>query len=398
MQKQYEAILGEKSRTYYLTKFEQFDQQGPGFKASWNWPAFLFGGLWALYRKMYGWFFAFLGITFLSSIFEKTVSQGLSTIIFIVPWIVFAIYANSLYLRNIKNKIAVARLKVNDESKLLEYLKKKGGVHRWVIWVFVLIPPIGIVIAVFISNFASYYGSDQSEPSSTILTEESVACELPINSQVGGTRIIKLTEDECIKKEGKIVRYISPLPQGISGDDYISCILSDSSTSVLMKAATCLDSGGEIVNRSSKDNSSQEAYDEKEKIYSEVYEQIIPEDWPINIPVYVTYSSQKNIKSSSKIRLTDRDQRLFIKNLKKYNLFWEVIERENGLSPEDQGFHLYIDFNQQEGNYSPWVLSMTDTSDELNIAWDTSAYDLLGLTNSLFHYMKEAAEALSYEP
>jgi hypothetical protein len=63
----YEAILGEKSRIYYLKKFERFDQQGLGLKASWNWPAFFFGGSWALYRKMYGWFFAFWGITFFST-------------------------------------------------------------------------------------------------------------------------------------------------------------------------------------------------------------------------------------------------------------------------------------------------------------------------------------------
>jgi len=45
MQNLYEVILGEKNRIYYLTKFESFDQQDPGLKASWNWPALLFGGL-----------------------------------------------------------------------------------------------------------------------------------------------------------------------------------------------------------------------------------------------------------------------------------------------------------------------------------------------------------------
>jgi hypothetical protein len=154
MQNQYEAILGEKNRIYYLTKFEQFDQQSPGLKVSWNWPAFLCGGVWALYRRMYGWFFAFLGIAFLSNIFEKAGSPGLSAIVFIAPWIAFTIYANSLYHGNIKKKIAIAQLTIKDESKLLEYLRYKGGVHTWVIWVFGLVPLIPILAAILILIFA----------------------------------------------------------------------------------------------------------------------------------------------------------------------------------------------------------------------------------------------------
>jgi len=160
MQNLYEAILGEKNRIYYLTKFESFDQQGPGLKASWNWPALLAGGVWALYRKMYGWFFAFWGVAFLSNIFEKAGSPGLSAIIFLVPWIAFPIYADSLYHNSIKKKIAVAQLSVKEEPKLLEYIRYKGGVHTWVIWVFGGLPVIGFLAgflaAILIPMFARH--------------------------------------------------------------------------------------------------------------------------------------------------------------------------------------------------------------------------------------------------
>ncbi len=156
MQNLYEAILGEKNRIYYLTKFEVFDQQGPGLKTSWNWPALLAGGVWALYRKMYGWFFAFWGVSFLSNIFEKACSPGLSAIIFLVPWIAFPIYADSLYHNSIKKKIAIAQLSVKEEPKLLEYLRYKGGVHTWVIWVFGGLPVIGILAAILIPMFARH--------------------------------------------------------------------------------------------------------------------------------------------------------------------------------------------------------------------------------------------------
>jgi len=152
----YAAIIGEENRIYYLTKFEQFDQQGTGLKASWNWPAFLCTGVWMLYRKMYGWFFAFWGLIILSSTFEKAGAPGLGAIIFIGTWIAFTIYANSLYHNSVKKKIAVGQLSVKEEPKLLEFLRHKGGVHTWVIWVFGLLLVIGILAAVLIPMFARH--------------------------------------------------------------------------------------------------------------------------------------------------------------------------------------------------------------------------------------------------
>lgn len=55
----YKAYLGEKNQAYYLEKFEQFDNQTGGLHISWNWPAFFTANLWALYRKMYGWWRAY---------------------------------------------------------------------------------------------------------------------------------------------------------------------------------------------------------------------------------------------------------------------------------------------------------------------------------------------------
>jgi hypothetical protein len=156
MQHLYEAVLDKKNRIYYLTKFEQFDREGPGLKASWNWPAFLCWGFWALYRKMYGWFFAFWGIVFLRVIFEKAGFPGLGAVVFFALGfldILFAVYANSLYHKSIKKRIAVAQLSIQDETKLLEYLRYKGGVHTWVIWVFGLLF-IAILAAVLIPMFA----------------------------------------------------------------------------------------------------------------------------------------------------------------------------------------------------------------------------------------------------
>lgn len=147
MRELYEATLGEKNQVYYLEKFEYFDQQPPGLKASWNWPAFLAGGVWALYRKMYRWYFAFWGIDILSIIFAKAVSPNIGMLVLCVFWIAFTAYANSLYHGNVKTKITDAQLTIKDE-KLLEYLRRKGGVHTWVVWVFGWIPLILLTLIV----------------------------------------------------------------------------------------------------------------------------------------------------------------------------------------------------------------------------------------------------------
>ena len=154
MRQLYEAILGEKNRIYYQTKFDQFDKKGGGIIASWNWPALLLTGIWALYRKMYGWFFLFWGLATISNILEKSGASGLSAIILGVPAILFAIFSNSLYHKKVIKKIAKAKNDIDDESKLLEYLKYKGGVNTWVIWVFGAIPVIGILAAILIPMFA----------------------------------------------------------------------------------------------------------------------------------------------------------------------------------------------------------------------------------------------------
>lgn len=150
MQNLYEAILGDKNRIYYLTTFESFDSRGRGLWASWNWPAFFVSGTWALYRKMYGWCFADLIVHILATILDKTGSPALSFIVYLVSSSAFAILANSLYHNNIRTKIAEAQFTVNEESKLLEYLRYKGGVHTWVIWVSVGLPVI-VILAVAVS-------------------------------------------------------------------------------------------------------------------------------------------------------------------------------------------------------------------------------------------------------
>ncbi len=148
----YEATLGEKNRTYYLIKFKQFDQQGLSLlKASWNWPAFFFNFIWALYRKMYVWFFVFLNLGYLINfLFEISDSTILNALISFIPSILSGIFGNSLYHNNVRKKIAVAQRNIKDKTRLLNFLKHKGGVNEWVIGVSIL---LFIVFVIFVILF-----------------------------------------------------------------------------------------------------------------------------------------------------------------------------------------------------------------------------------------------------
>jgi len=153
MQNMYEAFLGVKNRIYYLAKFEQFDKKSPGLKASWNWPAFFCIGIWALYRKMYGWFFAYLGVSLILQISIKNGYPGFGALIFFVSWFSFTILANSFYHNSVKKKIAVAQFTFKDESKLFEFLRYKGGVNTWVFWTSGLLTVSSITAVIVIAIY-----------------------------------------------------------------------------------------------------------------------------------------------------------------------------------------------------------------------------------------------------
>jgi hypothetical protein len=113
---------------------------------------------------MYGWFFAFLGYGILSKICEKACYPGLGALVFFAPWITFTILANSLYHERVKKKIADAQLTIKDESKLLEFLRHRGGVHTWVIWTIGIIWIIGIAAAIIIPQFAEHKQKVEIDP------------------------------------------------------------------------------------------------------------------------------------------------------------------------------------------------------------------------------------------
>ena len=144
----YAVALGHKKRAYYAQIFEKFERQGPGSKIGWNWSAFVFTGIWALYRKTYGWFLAWLVLTMLMSILIAIKSQLLALISLAITLLaasLFGAYANSLYHIKIKSKLVVR----SESSAILQDKNplSKSGVNSWVPVVFAGLPLLGILAA-----------------------------------------------------------------------------------------------------------------------------------------------------------------------------------------------------------------------------------------------------------
>jgi hypothetical protein len=155
----YEDAIGQKNQGYYLYKFEDFDERGPGVKLSWNWAAFFFTGFWALYRKMYGWFFAwgFFGTvgTMLMKVPSPQIQQWVG-LAYMACFLGFAAYANSIYHHKVKKRIASAQRPNSDAARVSRRLSAGGGVHAWMPIVFGAIPVVGIVAAVALPTYQDY--------------------------------------------------------------------------------------------------------------------------------------------------------------------------------------------------------------------------------------------------
>ena len=158
----YEAALGFKNTAYYLPIFARFDAEG--VSASWNWPAFFASFYWLLYRKMWGYALAY----FFLPVPLFMISGGLAAMVELgaliggvihlgVLFVLFPMYANGLYYRHIKRKIAENKGTHADRERGLLLLAAKGGVANVAIIILILfVPTVGILAAIAIPAYQDY--------------------------------------------------------------------------------------------------------------------------------------------------------------------------------------------------------------------------------------------------
>lgn len=145
----YAAQIGPRKRDYYLKNFARFDESGGGFMPSWNWAALLFSAPWALYRKMYGVFFATGAVVVLWEMLAAGLrfSNMLGYPIYIALCVFFGLFGNALYYRHASKRIEKAYAQDSDLDRAALEAHLKGGVNTWVLPVFILGPFLAGVIA-----------------------------------------------------------------------------------------------------------------------------------------------------------------------------------------------------------------------------------------------------------
>jgi Tfp pilus assembly protein PilE len=179
----YSAVIGPKNQDYYLRQFARFDEAGkPGI--TWHWPALFVTFYWLLYRKM--WLNAFLyfvapyaimiPVGFVAAI-AGIPGRGDSILavgnllflgaVFLLP----PLYANALYYRHCRKKIAEVRASSNDVQRQLGELTGKGGTSGVIIiflLVFVFIAVLGILAAIAIPAYQDYTTRARTSEGATI--------------------------------------------------------------------------------------------------------------------------------------------------------------------------------------------------------------------------------------
>ena len=139
-----------KNADKYLLKFRKFNIDGVDkFSVTWHWPAFFFGFLWMLYRKLYLWALVAFAI--------GIISLQLSDLGLLIT-IVWGVTGNYIYYKHAKKKIH--KLKTDqpsfDLSLMATSLRKIGGVNRWAAYIPVIIVIAGIWVAIIIPNYHAY--------------------------------------------------------------------------------------------------------------------------------------------------------------------------------------------------------------------------------------------------
>ena len=137
-----------KNTDYYVSRFQRIKWNGK--RISWNWPAFLAGPLWLVYRKLYGWAAGYI----LLNLF--LISDGLGIIVSVIS----GLFANYIYMQRIENLTADA--KKLPLSERTQFIHEKGGVN--VVAVIALIVLFIVFIALIVSVIFAFMHTTMYDP------------------------------------------------------------------------------------------------------------------------------------------------------------------------------------------------------------------------------------------
>ena len=119
-------LLIGKNQEYYVPKFSKMKQLNK--KMTWNWPAFLVGPMWFMYRKMYHYG---LGLLLFNIVFEEIMPLGISLAISAV----IAAFANYLYMQQLEGHALY--MKSAADTARWNIAEEKGGTSAKAVWLII---------------------------------------------------------------------------------------------------------------------------------------------------------------------------------------------------------------------------------------------------------------------
>ncbi len=142
-------FISQRSQSYYLKRFEEFDKQGY-LSPKWHWAAFFVTFPWLLYRKRYmdaivysvaGWSFIqlnvalvlvaveFVAMPYIADVYQMAIRIAIAALIWLFWSFMVARWTDAYYYRMARREIADA---INDyprdEAAQKVHLQKEGGV------------------------------------------------------------------------------------------------------------------------------------------------------------------------------------------------------------------------------------------------------------------------------
>ncbi len=142
----FEALIGHKNTDYYMVYFQRAEARGYP-PVSWNWPGFLAGLIWLLYRRQYSWGAMYFGITlaiiFVTSLLHGIVEPATATLVLYTCMLLFQnvyfpLNANGIYYRWARKEVDNAmQLFPGQKDKQLEHLSGRGGANANIIFMVV---------------------------------------------------------------------------------------------------------------------------------------------------------------------------------------------------------------------------------------------------------------------
>lgn len=140
------------NQIYYRNKFQRMRRANS--KASWNWAAFLFGGCWFAYRKMYGVCGVFFCISLIIDLFLRP--GFITAVLGLLQCICCGIFGNYIYMRYAETEIMHGKC-FNDTMKKYYFLQK-GGTKDIAVFIYLAICIVFFIFLNVLKNiFWLYY-------------------------------------------------------------------------------------------------------------------------------------------------------------------------------------------------------------------------------------------------